>query len=171
MQTKYLALALLAFAVRSAGAANVTFNVIYDFNTPGSLTGTPTYIVEVSPGKFMGTAANGAEIFSVTSDGTYNNIYVFPPVSSGFSVFGLTPALNNQVYGSGEALGDSPTISELYSVEPDDKVAVYPYKPPQAADNHLYSLFSTGNSLELAQLDYQGNPTPLYLFTESQIPL
>jgi hypothetical protein len=179
MRIEWAALAVLALLANRAGAANVTFQVIYDFTIPGSLTGTPTYIVEVSPGMFMGTAANGPEVFSITSDGTYNNIYVFPTIPSGFDVFGLAPALNNQVYGGGNASGTAPTVTELYSISRSGAITTYPYNPVtqggpfnlvQHPDNHIYGFFATvvGAPAVFTRLDYLGNPTPLHTLSPDQ---
>jgi uncharacterized repeat protein (TIGR03803 family) len=178
MQLKLMLPTVLALLAQSAGAADVTFNVVYSFGGPGNLTATPTSIVEVSPGKFMGTGSNGAELFSISSDGAYNNIYVFPQISSGLTAWGLTPALNNQVYGGAEAMGTSPTFSELYSVSTAGAFTAYPYnpatqggtlKPVQDPDNHLYSLFGIeGGPATFAQLDYEGHPATLHTFTAAE---
>jgi hypothetical protein len=91
-----------------------TPQVLFTFNGPG-VYGTPSAIVEVSPGNFMGIASNGgAQIFSITSAGSFQSTYVF--AGNGLAASGLTPALNGQVYGSAEQLGDSPNFSELFSV-------------------------------------------------------
>jgi len=178
MQLKWMPLAVFALLAQSAGAAGVTFKVVYNFGGPGNLTATPTSIVEVSPGKFMGTGSNGAELFSITSDGVYNNIYVFPQIPSGLTAWGLTPALNNQVYGGAVALGTSPTFSELYSLSKAGAFTAYPYNPAtqggtfnpvQDPDNHLYSLFGIeGGPVTFARLDYQGDPTTLHTFTAAE---
>lgn len=176
MRVHWVALPVLALFANCAGAADVTFKVIRSFDSPGSSTDTPTYIVEVSPGKFMGTAGNGAEVFTVTADGAYNNIYVFP--TNGFSVFGLTPALNNLVYGGGEEMGPTPAISELYSVAPNGALTIYPYNPStqggvfnlvQDPDNHLYGFFGIEDRpVTFAQLDYEGNPTTVHTFSAAE---
>src|ERR1039458_9229977 len=77
-------------------SSSPTFKVLYTFKAEG---GTPTGIVEVRPGSFL-----------INSTGNYKYIYGFPPMSSGLAVFGLTPALNGQAYGSASNLGTVPTF-------------------------------------------------------------
>jgi len=95
-----------------------TLKVLYTFRTAG----TPTNIVEVQPGRFFGVVQTSQGIFSITSSGNYQYIYGFPTMSSGLAVFGLTPALNGQAYGSATNLGPVGTFSELFSVALNDKV-------------------------------------------------
>jgi uncharacterized repeat protein (TIGR03803 family) len=174
--------ATVAFAaIGGTGAAaqtpKATLQVLYSFNRPGSMGSTPLFIAEVSPGNFMGIAGNGAEIYSVTSTGSYQNLFVFPSIPSGIGAIGLAPALNGQVYGSAEQSGDTPTFSELFSVALDGTFTAYPYNPStvggadvpvQHPDNHLYAVLGKYGSARFARLDYQGNPTFLHTFSASE---
>lgn len=177
MRINRIAPAICILLAQSALAADAGLQVIYNFNSPGSA-GTPNYIVEVSPGTFMGTAGNGASVFSVTSGGVYQNIYVFPSEPSGIGTFGLTPALNGQVYGSADQAGTAPTFSELYSISTAGSFTAYPYNAStqggafslvQNPDNHLYSLFGIeGGPSSFARLDYNGIPLTLHKFDASE---
>jgi hypothetical protein len=80
------------------------------------------------------------------------------------------------VYGSAEQ-SDSPNFSELFSVALNGDFTAYPYNPStvggadvpvQHPDNHLYVVMGkTEGARIFAQLDYQGNPTPLHTFSAS----
>ena len=153
-----------------------TLKVLYTFKALG---GTPTAIVEVSPGTFFGTTATSPGLFSITSGGNYQFFYTFPPNSSGLAVIGLTPALNGQTYGASSNLGTVPTFSELFSIAGSTKVAAYPYNPAthggpidpevQSPDGYLYAIFGVrGGTPTFNRLDYSGNPTALYTFASAQ---
>jgi hypothetical protein len=88
-----------------------TYKVLYTFQAAG---GTPTDIVEVQRGKFLGVVATGQGLFSITPRGNYQYMYGVPVMNSGLAVMVLTPALNGQAYGSAETPGISPTVSELF---------------------------------------------------------
>ena len=145
-----------------------TFNLLYTFKAQG---GYPGALVEVQPGRFFGIVSNGPGIFSITSAGSYQYFYVFPPQRSGLAVFGLTPALNGQVYGSAANLGTTLTFSELFSVTPNDKVATYSYANTQGvpfdqiqSPYGLYGFIGAPGGLTFDRFDYKGNATPLYTF-------
>ncbi len=156
--------------------ANTKPQVLFTFIGP-DIDSTPTFFVEVRPGSFMGIVANGAQIFSITSTGTYQGIYTFPELGGGLGAEGFAPALNGQVYGSAEEPGDSPAFSELFSVAPNGAFTAYPYNPStvggaevpvQHPNNHLYAVMGKYGSARFAQLDYQGNPTFLHTFSASE---
>ena len=146
-----------------------TVNVLYTFRTFG----TPTAIVEVSPGRFQGLIVTPPGIFSITAAGKYQNLYTFPSDSS-IGPIGLTPALNAQTYGSASNSGPITTFSELFWVAPDGEVTTHSYDgatqggpniPVQHPDGHLYSIFGiVGGSQTFSRMDYAGNFTPLYTF-------
>ncbi|MGA2593363.1 MAG: choice-of-anchor tandem repeat GloVer-containing protein [Bryobacteraceae bacterium] len=156
-----------------------TLKVLYTFKALG---GTPTAIVEVSPGTFLGTTATSPGLFSITIGGNYQFFYTFPPNSSGLSVIGLTPALNGQTYGASSNLGPVTTFSELFSIAGNGKVTAYPYNGTtqggagylvQGPDNYLYGFFGVlGNPPAFTRFDYQGKPTSLYTFSGTpELPL
>jgi hypothetical protein len=93
-----------------APASAPTLKVLYTFEAEG---GASTGLVEVQPGRFFGVADISPGVFSVTSSGNYQYLYAFPTLSSGLAVFGLTPALNGQLYGSALNDGAVTTFSEL----------------------------------------------------------
>lgn len=152
-----------------------TLKVLYTFKAAG---GTPTAIVEVSRGLFMGITATSPGLFSITSGGDYHFFYIFPPERSGLGALGLAPALNGQVYGSAASSGPVTKFSELFSVSVNGKVTTYPYNGPtqggaeypiQHPDNHLYTFFGLPAAPPaFTRLDYEGNPTYLYSFSASQ---
>jgi hypothetical protein len=153
-----------------------TLKVLYTFKALG---GTPTALVEVAPGAFLGISATSTGLFSITSNGNYNFVYTFPPNSQGTIALGLTPALNGQIYGSAANLGPTTTFSELFSVAAGGHVTTHTYNGAtqggaeylvQDPDGYLYTFFALpGNSVPVfTRVDYQGNPTPLYTFTAAQ---
>jgi uncharacterized repeat protein (TIGR03803 family) len=168
--------ASLAFAPASLRAqAGPTFNLLYTFKAQG---GSPGALVEVQPGRFFGIVGIAPGIFSVTSAGNYQDFYTFPTVQgNSIGVFGLTPALNGQLYGSASSFAAA-TLSELFSVAPSDKVTTYPYNPATQATPALpeiqspyglYGFFFNSNtsSLTFDRLDYKGNTTVLYTFPKT----
>src|SRR5579862_2348933 len=76
-----------------------TLKVLYIFDRAG----TPDALVEIKPGVFLGIAAIGNEIFSITAGGKYHDVYDFPP--AGNTVIGLTQALNGRTYGGASNSG------------------------------------------------------------------
>ena len=161
---------------QSPNATNATLKLLYTFKAQG---GTPTALVEVSPGAFLGTTATSPGLFSITSAGAYNFFYTFPPDPEGTGVVGLTTALNGQTYGAAANSGPVTTFSELFSVAPGGQVTTYPYNAAtqggaeylvQSPDGYLYTFFAqSGNPVPIfARVDYQGNPTSLYTFSASQ---
>jgi uncharacterized repeat protein (TIGR03803 family) len=153
-----------------------TYKVLYTFQALG---GTPTNIVEVKPGKFFGVVATSPGVFSIGSNGGYRYVYSFPTLSSGLVVFGLTPSLNGQSYGSAETPGVAPTVSELFSITLGGRVTTYPYNPAtqggifnrevQSPDGYMYAIFGVENgSFSFNRLDYAGTPTSLYTFPPNQ---
>jgi hypothetical protein len=170
--------ALLSVAPLSAQspAQQPTLKVLYTFRDFG----TPNGIVEASPGKFLGMLDTPPGVFSITSGGSYQNVYSFPPNGSGIFAIGLTPALNSQAYGSAENSGPVTAFSELFSIAPDGKLTTHSYNgttqgtpniPVQHPDGHLYSIFGIVNgSQTFSRMDYAGNFTPLYTFTGGGYP-
>ena len=159
-----------------AQSQQATLKVLYTFKAQG---GTPTALVEVSPGTFWGVSGTSPGLFSITSAGTYQFFYMFPPNQQGIVALGLTPALNGKTYGAASNLGTTITFSELFSVARAGKVTTYPYNGAtqggadyllQGPEEHLYTFFGGGQNptLVFTTVDYQGNPTPLYTFSPSQ---
>lgn len=140
------------------------------FRTEGEASG----LVEVQPGTFFGLTGVSQGIFSITSSGNYQYFYSFPTLRSGLDDFGLTPALNGQVYGSAANLGVTATFSELFSVAPNGTVTTYPYNPATQgtplyeiqSPYGFYGFIGTSSGLTFDRLDYKGNLTPLYTFPE-----
>jgi hypothetical protein len=177
----FSACVLSALSVASRLAAQTpssqpTLKVLYTFKALG---GSPTAIVEVSPGNFLGTTATSPGLFSITSGGNYQFFYTFPPNSSGLEVIGLTLALNGQTYGAASNLGTATTFSELFSIAGNTKVTTYPYNlateggpivpEVQSSDGYLYTIFGIrGGSPTFSRVDYSGNPTTLYTFAPAQ---
>jgi uncharacterized repeat protein (TIGR03803 family) len=165
--------ACLALAPGSLSAqSGPTFSLLYTFKAQG---GAPKALVEVQPGRFFGLTGVAPGIFSITSAGDYQFFYTFPALPAGVGTFGLTPALNGQVYGSSENLGPVTTFSELFSLAPNDKVTTYPYNlttqatptlPEIQSPYGLYGFFFNINtsSLTFDRLDYKGNTSILYTF-------
>ena len=81
-----LLLRLVGGAV-AAQTSQGTLKVLYNFK----LQGTPTALVEVSPGAFMGVTGTSPGLFTITSGGVYQFLYTFPPSQQGIAVHGLTP--------------------------------------------------------------------------------
>jgi hypothetical protein len=100
---------LASAATAQQQSSQPTLKVLYTFKAQG---GTPTAIVEVSPGVFLGTTATSPGLFSITANGTYKFFYAFPPDAQGTSLAGLTPALNGQTYGSAANSGQATTFSD-----------------------------------------------------------
>jgi len=75
-----------ALALAAVLAAQPTLKVLYAGGSQGAV---PISIVEVSPGKFLGIMEISLGIFSITADGKYRNLYLFPPNGSGIAA---TPA-------------------------------------------------------------------------------
>jgi uncharacterized repeat protein (TIGR03803 family) len=150
-----------------APAPAPTLNVLYTFVTAGEAAG----LVEVQRGRFFGVVNISAGIFSITSAGSYQYFYGFP-VQSGLGVYGLTPALNGQVYGSAANLGVTLSFSELFSAAPNDKVTTYSYNPSTQgvpfdevqSPYGLYGFIGAPGGLTFDRFDYQGNATLLYTF-------
>jgi uncharacterized repeat protein (TIGR03803 family) len=175
MRAAVCAALMLCHLCGQIAASGPTLKVLYTFKAQG---GAPSNIVEVQPGRFLGVAQISPGIFSIESTGNYKYIYGFPTLSSGLLVYGLTPAINAQAYGSATNLGQVGTFSELFSVALNGKVTTYPYNPAtqgtpadleiQSADGSLYTFFGTPGGLTFNRLDYKGNPTLLYTFPQSQ---
>src|ERR1017187_2763867 len=92
-----------------------TIKLIYTFRTLGI----PTAIVEVSPGKFLGLIVTPPGIFSITSDGSYVNLYTFI-----FSeLFSVAPNGKLTTHAYNGSTQGGPNI------------------PVQHPDNYLYSIF------------------------------
>jgi len=167
---------LMVAVMLPAQPSQPTIKLIYTFRTFGI----PTAIVEVSPGKFLGLIVTPPGIFSITSDGSYVNLYTFPSNPSSIGAIGLTPALNAQTYGSAQNSGPVTIFSELFSVAPNGKLTTHAYNgstqggpniPVQHPDNYLYSIFGIeGGSQTFSRLGYSGDFTPLYTFTGGGYP-
>ena len=168
-------LSFLSVAARLAAqipGSQPTLKVLYTFKALG---GSPTAIVEVSRGNFLGITSTSPGLFSITSTGNYQFFYTFPPETSGLGALGLTPALNGQTYGSAANSGQVTTFSELFSVAGNGSVSTYSYNGTtqggagyliQDPDNHLYGLFGAlGAPPALTRFDYQGDPTSVYTFS------
>ena len=161
-------LSLAPGSLQAQAPASPTFKLLYTFKTAGSAID----VVEVQPGRFFGLTNVSPGIFSFTSAGNYQYFYEFPTQQSGLAAFGLTPALNGQLYGSAEGLGVAPTFSEMFSVAPNDKVTTYPYNPTTQGIAYdgiqspygLYAFVGVSGRLSFGHLDYKGNPTLLYTF-------
>ena len=130
--------------VAQSPSSQPTLKVLYTFKALG---GTPTAIVEVSRGNFLGITATSPGLFSIASTGNYQFFYTFPPPPLSVGALGLTPALNGQTYGSASNSGPVTTFSELFSVAGNGKVTTYPYNGTtqggagnlvQGPDNYLY---------------------------------
>ena len=158
-----LGAALLAGALTAIAQNPPTLKVLYTFR----LTGTPGGIAEVSPGQFLGLVETGAGIFSITSDGIYNDLYDFPATPSGIGSIGLTPALNSRTYGAASNSGEPVVFSEIYAVALGKQLNTYSFSGTplrgatiaevQSPDNHLYTfqlcLSSSAESLATQMLD------------------
>ncbi len=164
-----------AFTARGQ-SSQATLKVLYTFKAVG---GTPTALVEVSPGTFLGVSGTSPGLFSITSAGAYHYFYAFPPDPQDTVATGLTPALNGQIYGAASNLGTVTTFSELFSVAADGKVTNHAYNGStqggaeylvQDPDGYLYTFFALSeNPIPIfTRVDYQGNPTSLYTFSASQ---
>lgn len=159
-----------------APPSQATLKVIYTFKAQG---GTPTALVEITPGSFLGITATSPGLFSITSGGTYKFFYMFPAQRQSIGAIGLTPALNGQIYGAAATTGIQTTFSELFSVGSGGKVTGYPYNGAtqggpenlvQDPDGYMYTFFATAeNPVPIfSKVDYQGNPTSLYTFSSDQ---
>jgi uncharacterized repeat protein (TIGR03803 family) len=171
-------LSALSVAARLAAqtpSSQPTLKVLYTFKALG---GSPTAIVEVSRGNFLGITSTSPGLFSITSTGNYQFFYTFPPETSGLGALGLTPALNGQTYGSAANSGQVTTFSELFSVAGNGSLTTHPYNGAtqgsaeyliQDPDNHLYTFFGVpGDPPVFTRLGYNGNSTSLYTFSPSQ---
>jgi hypothetical protein len=168
------AAAFLASTV-AAAETSPTFKVLYTFERVG---GTPTAIIEVSPGNFMGVIETSPGVFSISSEGKFGNIYYFPTNTSGLDVLGLTPALNSQTYGAASNLGPAVTFSEIFSLNAGGSVAAYPFngatqggagKLVASPDGRLYSFFGkAGATPVFTRVTYQGSEVPLYSLSAAQ---
>jgi uncharacterized repeat protein (TIGR03803 family) len=170
-----LGAALLAGALTAIAQNPPTLKVLYTFR----LTGTPGGIAEVSPGQFLGLVETGAGIFSITSDGIYNDLYDFPATPSGIGSIGLTPALNSRTYGAASNSGEPVVFSEIYALALGKQLNTYSFSGTplrgatiaevQSPDNHLYTfLGAVGATPIFSRLDYQGNATSMYTLSASQ---
>jgi uncharacterized repeat protein (TIGR03803 family) len=167
---------LASAATAQQQSSQPTLKVLYTFKAQG---GTPTAIVEVSPGVFLGITATTAGLFSITKEGAYKFFYTFPPNPQGVGAIGLTPALNGQVYGAAANSGTVTTFSELFSVGVGGQITTHAYNGEtqggpeylvQAPDGGLYTFFALSENPVpvFTRVDYQGNPTSLYTFSASQ---
>jgi uncharacterized repeat protein (TIGR03803 family) len=164
-----------AIALAAVAQTPTTLKVLYTFR----LTGAPAAIAEMSPGQFLGIVVTGAGIFSITSGGTYNNVYSFPSTPSGIGPIGLTPALNSQAYGAASNSGEPVLFSEIYSVAAGMQPVTYPFTGTplrgatipevQSPDNHLYTFLNeVGGTPVFTRLDYQGKTTSIYTLTANE---
>jgi uncharacterized repeat protein (TIGR03803 family) len=162
--------------VLKAQSPQPTLKVLYTFKAQG---GTPTALVEVIAGTFLGVSGTSPGLFSITSSGTYNYFYVFPINQGGIVATGLTNALNAQTYGAASNLGPVTTFSELFSVAPGDKVTTYSYNGAtqgaeylplvQSPDGYLYGSYGvSGGPAIFNKQDYSGSATNLYTFSAGQ---
>jgi len=164
-----------AFTARGQ-SPQATLKVLYTFKAVG---GTPTALVELNPGTFLGVSGTSPGLFSITSAGAYHYFYAFPPDQQGTVATGLTPALNGQIYGAASNLGQVTTFSELFAVGAGGKVATYPYNGAtqgaeflslvQSPDGYLYGSYGvSGGAAILNKQDYSGHATNLYTFSAGQ---
>jgi uncharacterized repeat protein (TIGR03803 family) len=153
-----------------------TLKVLYTFKALG---GTPTALVEVTPGAFLGISATSTGLFSITSSGNYKFFYTFPPDPQGTTVVGLTPALNGQIFGAASNSGPTTTFSELFAVAASGKVTSYSYNGAtqgaeflplvQSPDGYLYGFYGvSGGKAIFNKQDYAGNAINLYAFSASE---
>jgi hypothetical protein len=149
---------------------------LFQFET----TGYPTYFEEAGPGRFVGVASITPLIFSITSAGTYNIEYTFPPNNQGTEVASISPTVYGPTYGYAGSAG-SGTLSELFSLSGGGTFAAYPFPasqgglvagPIQYRDGRLFAIAGqiVGNSsvFSLVEVTLAGATSTIYTFAEDE---